>query len=68
MLQVVLYRWNIYNTFLLVPTAVVRGLASRVIALLEDAIGGDNGTGDGERQEVRVVDGVWATSMVSNHS
>ena len=51
-LQVVLYRWNVYNVFLQVPSAVIRTLATRVLALLEDGIGGDAPTNEGEPREV----------------
>ena len=51
-LQVVLYRWNVYNVFLQVPSAVIRALASRVLVLLEDDISGDAPTNEGEPQEV----------------
>lgn len=50
--QVALYRWNVYNVFLHVPSAVIRTLASRVLVLLEDGIGGDAPTNEGEPQEV----------------
>lgn len=52
-LQVVLYRWNVYNVFMLVPSAVIRALASRVLVLLEDGIAGDAPTNEGDPQEVR---------------
>lgn len=52
LVQVVLYRWNVYNVFLQVPTAVIRALASRVLVLLEDDIGGDAAATEGEQQGV----------------